>query len=136
MPNIRHQLIIGAAAKKIYDALTSEQGLSAWWTPDTKARAEPGGIARFGFGPEYFKEMKIAELKPAEFVKWICITGADEWVGTTISFRLEADSKEMLLNAHPETTDQVRQQQNEEATLLIFYHDDWKEYTSMFAECN
>jgi uncharacterized protein YndB with AHSA1/START domain len=115
MPNIRHELLIGAPAEKIYNAITNQEGLSAWWTPDTKAKSECNSVARFAFGPEYFKEMKIAELQPSGLVKWICITGDDEWLGTTISFELQTGDKE---------------------TLLIFHHDDWKEYTPMFAECN
>jgi hypothetical protein len=80
--------------------------------------------------------MKIAELKPSEQIKWICIAGADEWRGTTISFKLQPGDKETLLNFHPELKDQIQQQKSGKATLLIFHHDDWKEYTPMFAECN
>ena len=136
MPNIRHELIIGTAAEKIFNAITTQEGLSAWWTPDAKAKPDLNSIARFAFGPEYFKEMKIIELKPSTQVKWLCIKGADEWIETTISFELRSGNKKTLLNLHPEIADQIRQQENDEATLLIFSHDDWKEYTPMFAECN
>jgi len=137
MKSIRHELLIGASAEKIYSAITSQEGLSAWWTPDTKAKSERNSVARFGFGPEYFKEMKITELKPSHQVKWICIAGAGEWIGTTISFELQPGDKEPLLNSHPELKDQIQQQRNgHKGTLLIFHHDDWKEYTPMFAECN
>ena len=137
MPNIYHELLIGASAEKIYCAITRQEGLSGWWTPDAKAISETGSIARFAFGPNYFKEMKIAELKPFELVKWICISGAAEWVGTTISFELLSGDKEALRSSHPEAKDQIQQQKNDdELTLLIFHHDDWKGYTAMFAECN
>src|SRR5688572_24795609 len=137
MKSIRHQLLIEAPAEKIYNAITTQEGLSAWWTPETKAKPELNSIARFPFGPEYFKEMKITELKPSEQVKWICITGANEWVGTTISFELQPGDKKTLLNSHPEMKDQIQQQRTgDKGTLLIFRHDDWKECTPMFAECN
>ena len=87
MPNICHELIIEASAEKVYHAITSQQGLSAWWTPDANAKPERDSVARFPFGSEYFKEMKIIELVPSRKVKWTCITGASEWLGTTISFR-------------------------------------------------
>lgn len=136
MPNIRHELIIGAPAEKVYSAITSQEGLSAWWTPDTTAKAEAGTIARFAFGPTYFKEMKITELKPSRQVKWICITGADEWIGTNLTFKLEGGDKKTLLNSHPETGDQVQQSSSDNVTLLILQHDDWKDYTPMYAECS
>ena len=137
MPDIRHELLIGAPAEKVYSAITSQEGLSAWWTPDTKVKSELNSVARFAFGPDYFKEMKIAELKPSRQVKWICIAGAGEWIGTSISFELQAGDKKPLLDSHPEMKDQVQQQSNaDKGTLLIFRHDGWKEYTPMFAECN
>ena len=136
MPNIRHELLIEAPAEKIYDAITTQDGLSAWWTP-TNAKPERNSVAHFAFGAEYFKEMKITELKPSSLVQWICIAGADEWIGTTISFELHPGDKGTLLKLHPELKDQIQQQGDfEQATVLIFHHDDWKEHTPMFGECN
>ena len=40
MPNIPHNLLIGTSAEKICKAITIEEGLSAWWTPNAKAKAE------------------------------------------------------------------------------------------------
>ena len=137
MPNIHHQLLIGATVEKVYSAMVTREGLSAWWTPDVKAEPEIGGIARFPFGPVYFKEMKITVLKPHDEVKWICIKGAGEWIGTTISFVLHPFHKEIFSHAHPEMNGQAEQQHNIiNATLLVFHHDNWKGYTPMFAECN
>jgi uncharacterized protein YndB with AHSA1/START domain len=137
MPNIRHELLIWAPAEKVYGALTTQEGLSGWWTPDTEARPEVDSVSRFAFGPDYFKEMKITELRPSEQVKWACITGAEEWVGTTIAFKLEAGNRQTLLTTHPEAGDQIQQQKNhDKGTLLILQHDGWKDYTPMFAECN
>lgn len=136
MPNIRHNLLIAASAEKIYNAITSEEGLSAWWTPKITAKAEVNSIARFPFGNGYYKEMKILELTPSELVKWNCIKGDTEWVGTNISFTLIASTKKNLLNTNPEILGQIEQQSREEGTMFIFHHDDWQDYTPMFAECN
>src|SRR5690606_18703433 len=62
--SIYHRLLIEAPAETVYEALTTQKGLRAWWTPDTTAKPEPGSIARFAFGPDYFKEMKIEKLNP------------------------------------------------------------------------
>jgi uncharacterized protein YndB with AHSA1/START domain len=136
MPNIRHELIIEAPAEKIYYAITAQDGLSSWWTPDTTARPEPDTIARFAFGPDYFKEMMITELRPDKLVRWNCINATKEWVGTNISFELESGEKKTWLSSHPELQGQIQQQKSDKGTLLIFHHDGWKEYTPMFAECN
>jgi uncharacterized protein YndB with AHSA1/START domain len=136
MPNIRHELFIGASGQKIYDAITGQKGLSAWWTPDVLAKHDVDSIARFGFGPVYFKEMKIAEVKPGQKVEWECVKGAEEWIGTKIFFELKEGKKEALLNEHSELSDQMNQHKKTNGTILMFRHDNWKEYTPMFAECN
>lgn len=136
MPHIRHQLVIGATAETVYNALTSREGLCAWWSPDVIAEAKEGSIARFTFGPTYFKEMQITKLQPFVQVKWTCITGAEEWVGTHLCFNLVSGNKDMLLNTNPEMADQLMQSSYKNLTLLTLQHDDWKEYTPMFAECN
>jgi uncharacterized protein YndB with AHSA1/START domain len=137
MPNIHQELLIAASPEKIYAAITTEEGLSAWWTPEATAKPDLNSIARFPFGPNYFKEMTITELKPSEYVKWNCIKGAEEWMGTTLSFKIDSGDKKSLLTAHPEALGQVQQQKNfEKGSLLIFQHDDWKEYSPMFAECS
>ena len=136
MPGIHHAVIIGSPIEKVYNAISSEEGLSAWWTPNARARAEINSVARFYFGPVYFKEMKILDLKPFGLVKWACVSGAEEWVGTNISFKLLFGDKKSLSGSHPEMNGQLEQQIDDQGTLLIFKHEDWKEYTPMFAECS
>lgn len=93
-------------------------------------------IAQFPFGEGYLKEMNITELKPSWLVKWTCVKGTDEWLGTNISFTLLDGNKESLMRLHPEMKGQVDQLHNDTATMLIFNHDNWKNYTLRFGECS
>jgi uncharacterized protein YndB with AHSA1/START domain len=137
MPDIHHTILIASIPEIVYDALTTQKGLASWWTPKTIASQVQNSVSRFPFGDDYFKEMRIDELKPWELVSWTCITGADEWVGTTISFRLESGTKDEILKTHPEIQDQLRQSREANiVTVLIFHHDNWKKDSPMFAECN
>jgi uncharacterized protein YndB with AHSA1/START domain len=137
MPNIYQELLIDAPAETVYNAITSKEGLSGWWTSGVIAKPEVGSIARFPFGPDYFKEMKITELEPSRLVKWTCLKGEGEWVGTHLSFELIEGTKQSLTKSRPELQGQIEQQKNfDKGTLLIFHQDDWKEYTAMFAECS
>jgi uncharacterized protein YndB with AHSA1/START domain len=113
--SIYHKLLIEAPVEKVYGALTTQKGLEGWWTPDTIAKPEVGSVARFAFGPSYFKEMEITELKPYSSVKWLCLKAYEEWVGTTITFELEPHRK---------------------GSSLSFHHDGWAAYTSEFAGCS
>jgi uncharacterized protein YndB with AHSA1/START domain len=136
MPNIHNAVLIGSSIEKVYESITSSEGLSAWWTPNAKTTVEINSVASFPFGNDYIKEMKITELKPFESVKWACIKGTDEWIGTNISFKLLTADKKTLLDLYPDISGQVEQLTTDQGTLLIFNHNDWKEYTLMFAECS
>ena len=137
MPDIYQEVFIAATAETVYKALTTQQGLSAWWTPHSTVIPEPGSFARFAFKGDYFKEMEIITLRPFDLVKWHCTSGAQEWIGTTITFQLQAGGEEHLLDAHPETADQVRQgRRNGPAVIVTLRHAGWSDYSSMFAECS
>jgi uncharacterized protein YndB with AHSA1/START domain len=136
MPNIRHELTIGTPARNVYAAITSQQGLSSWWTPDVDTNGAPGSIAIFGFGG-YIKQMRLVKLTPVKCVCWECVKGEDEWVGTSLSFELLAGDREALLRARSEAKDQLGQQVGDgEMTLLMFAQENWRAETPMFAECN
>jgi len=114
LKSICHRLLIEVPVEKVYEALTTQEGLAGWWTPETTAKPEIGSVSRFAFGPDYYKEMKVEELKPYSVVKWHCLTGYEEWIGTRLTFELEPHSK---------------------GTILFFHHDGWKEYTPELASC-
>lgn len=114
MESIFHKLVINAPIEKVYEALTMQEALAGWWTPETKAKPEVGSISKFSFGPNYFKEMKVEELKPLSKVKWYCIKGHEEWLETTVNFELEPHIN---------------------GTSLFFHHDGWKNHTDSFAVC-
>ncbi|MGE8534309.1 MAG: SRPBCC family protein [Chryseobacterium sp.] len=113
--SIYHRLLITVPVEKVYEAITTQEGLAGWWTPDTEAKAEIGSMLRFGFGPDYFKKMEVVDLKPYSLVKWRCIKGFEDWVGTTLTFELEPHKK---------------------GCVLLFHHDGWKSYNSEFASCS
>lgn len=137
MPHIRHELIISAPPESIYAAITTTRGLSGWWTPYATAKAELNSIASFPFGEGYTKEMRITRLVALSEVHWTCIRGATEWVGTNLRFKLESGSAETMASTHPEIGGQIEQQKaSKDYSILIFQHDDWKDYTPMFSECN
>jgi len=122
MPNIHHELLIGASAEEIYNAITNQDRLSAWWTPGVNAKPEVDSVARFPFGSDYFKEMKITELKPSRLVKWTCLKGEGEWVGTHLSFELAEGNKQSLSNSRPELQGQIEQQRNFDKGTLRHGH--------------
>ena len=93
LKSICHRLSIETPVETVYGAITTQNGLAGWWTPQTSAKPEVGSVSTFAFGPDYFKEIKVEELKPYSRVKWHCIKAHEEWIDTTITFELEPTSK-------------------------------------------
>src|SRR5947209_16559160 len=89
-----HRIGIAASAETIYRALTTEDGIKAWWTTDVKMDTHTGGKAIFGFMQHSVEfQMRLEQLTPPSLVRWQC-TGSTshDWIGTTQEFRLEPDA--------------------------------------------
>lgn len=114
-PAIHHRLLIEKPPYVVYEAVTTQAGLSAWWTPQTTARPERGSVSRFQFGPDYFKELEVTELATDRLVRWQCLKGFEDWIGTVMTFELTA---------------------HEKGTLLTFHHEGWKAYSDELASCS
>jgi uncharacterized protein YndB with AHSA1/START domain len=114
MAEIRHNVVIKTTPEKIYEAITTQEGLSSWWAKQTTAKPEIGSLNTFTFGKS-LNEMKVTVLDANQKVEWQCITSIDEWMNTTISFDLE---------------------EKDGRTLLRFAHSDWRTVTDTFADCN
>jgi uncharacterized protein YndB with AHSA1/START domain len=137
MPDIRQNLFIAAPINTVFNAITTQEGLSGWWTPKVTASPMQGSVAYFGFGPSYIKEMLIEELAPLETLRWRCVAGTEEWVGTVLTFQLTGGSRTALMQSHPEARGQIEQAGDfDTGTVLNFAHADWRDATAMFAECS
>ncbi len=112
---IKHMLFIDAPPAKVYGAITTQKGLTSWWTTETKADAIIGSVAEFWFSDRYHDKMYIVKLDKNKYTEWECIDGDKEWIGTRISFSLKSKDK---------------------GTMLFFRHYEWREETDFFASCN
>jgi hypothetical protein len=64
MLDILHKVEIKSSSQSdVYKALTTVEGLSAWWTNNTQGESKVGGVLQFRFGAGGF-DMKVLELHP------------------------------------------------------------------------
>ncbi len=94
MTHFQKSLVIDADAAGIYAALTTPQGLAAWWTEDcdVPAPAQAGDVIRFRFSCNDV-DMRVEGLTPGREVRWRCVRegrgqAQGEWEGTSVVFRL------------------------------------------------
>jgi len=110
MPDILHRVGIKVPSKNVYEALTTVKGLAHWWITETKGNAKKGGNIDFGFS-----RMRVLETKPDRFVKWKCVGGPKEWLGTEITFQLIRKAGQ---------------------TFVLFKHAGWKEPVVFMHHCS
>ncbi len=114
MPEIIHRIGVQAPPARVYRALATRSGLINWWTWHVTGEPAAGAVVRFRFadnGPD----MKVVELAPDRLVRWQCIAGPAEWIGTEISFELSYGDRE---------------------TVLRFSHQGWKDRGDFMAHCS
>jgi uncharacterized protein YndB with AHSA1/START domain len=87
--DILHDLPIKAPIERVFRAVSTPEGLDAWWTKRSSGKPEPGAAYTLWFGPQYDWRAKVTRCgPPAEFE--LEIVGADaDWLGTRVAFRLQ-----------------------------------------------
>lgn len=115
MVDIVNAVGIQASPERVYDALTTIEGLSGWWTDDVRGRGNAGDTLDFRFGDTGSIQMKVLEAEPGKHVLWQVLDGPQAWIGTRISWRLERD---------------------DDYTTVLFAHQGWKETTHAMHHCS
>ena len=67
MTAIRHNVVIKATPEKIFNAITTQEGLESWWAKQTIVKPEVGFVNIFTFG-KFRNEMKVTEFIPGKRV--------------------------------------------------------------------
>lgn len=89
MKVIHHVSQIGAPPDRVYAEITTQEGLSGWWSTEVAAPgAEVGAVVEFTFQSGFNPEMEITELDEGRVLGWKCIGGHDPWADNTFRFEL------------------------------------------------
>jgi len=115
MLDILHKVgIKSSSPDAAYQALTTREGLSAWWTDDTRGESDVGDVLQFRFGAGGF-DMKVLELDPAKRVQWQVVDGPAEWIGTKVNWDIRQEG---------------------DWTIVLFKHQGWKEPVEFMHHCS
>jgi uncharacterized protein YndB with AHSA1/START domain len=115
MADILHRVGVETPSPaKVYEALTTVDGLAGWWTDDTRGDAGLGGVLEFRFPAGGF-DMEVIEQRAPERVAWRVVEGPQEWVGTEVDWRLRQDG---------------------DHTIVLFTHRGWREPVEFMHHCS
>jgi uncharacterized protein YndB with AHSA1/START domain len=113
--SIKHLFHINAPKEKVFEALTTIEGLAGWWTSKTSGDCSVGGIIEFRFGDFGGPDMKVKEIKLNESVTWENVGEDRGWLGHIFTFHLDT---------------------NDNKTRVRFEQSGWKENGDFYASCN
>ena len=115
MAEITHRIGIACSPKEVFAALTTDDGLSRWWTTDTSGAEGVGSIIKFrfnGMGPDF----EVIEQITDSLVRWRHSGETPgPWIGTEVSFQLKSKGSQ---------------------TYVLFSHSNWKERTEFMGHCS
>jgi uncharacterized protein YndB with AHSA1/START domain len=120
MVDINHRVGIKAPVQKVYETLSTIEGVAGWWTKETTGVSESGGNIEVRFLTPDGKEVgsmkfDVVELDPNKKVHWRFVSGPNEWIGTDVIFNLS---------------------QEEDYTIVLFSHRNWRDLVEFTYHCS
>jgi uncharacterized protein YndB with AHSA1/START domain len=120
MVGIHHRIGIKAPVAQVYAALSTVEGVAAWWTTATTGESRKDGEVTVSFTTPTGEErgrmtFEIVELERYQKVHWRFKAGPDEWVGTDVTFELS---------------------ERDGLTIVLFSHANWRELVEFTSHCS
>ena len=94
---IFQSISIKALADDIFKAFTSKERLKGWWVKDLKRQRNNNVLVEFEFGATTVW-MSMTVDRPSWVIRWECIEGPKEWVGSTLTFEIVPAGEEAVLH--------------------------------------
>ena len=114
MPKIIHQIGVKSNPQKIYELLTTNKGLSKWWTQETSGAGAVGSVIEFRFN-DIVLTFEVTKLIANKQVIWKHQGNMPQaWMGTELTFNLIEE---------------------ESQTFVRFSHKNWGESSDFMAHC-
>lgn len=111
MPDILHDLWIDAPPDRVFEAVSTPEGLDRWWTLGASGSPAEGAEYELGFGPGWEWRARVSLLRPGSEMELAILEADDDWTGTVVGFSLEP---------------------SERGTKLRFRHAGWREANEHF----
>nr|MBX2844354.1 SRPBCC domain-containing protein [Flammeovirgaceae bacterium] len=62
MADIHHKFPVNASISKVFECISTPEGLDIWWGKSTKGIPKLNQIYQFDFGPGYLWEAKVSQF--------------------------------------------------------------------------
>ena len=112
MPDIFHTFMVNAPSEKVFNGITTAEGLDTWWTKSSQVDQTVGGNYTLYFGPEYNWKAAVKKYNPSKQFELEMTESDADWNGTLVGFTLDA--------------------MEDNTTSVNFYHTGWPENNEHF----
>ena len=88
MPDILHSFPVNAPLNKVFDAVSTPDGLNQWWTLRSAGQPELGAVYELFFAENYDWRAKVVESEPPRLLVLQVTDTRPDWQDTIVSFML------------------------------------------------
>jgi uncharacterized protein YndB with AHSA1/START domain len=114
VPEILMQLDVAAGQEAVWEAITTHQGITSWWTTRAEVPEGAGAVLKLSFPDAPITwDLRVDEARRPERLVWHCVGGPPQWVDTDVTFALS-----------PATQG--------DGTTVRFDHAGWRDTDQMF----
>ncbi len=106
MNDIFHYFPINASIAKVFDAISTPNGLDKWWTKRSSGKVDIGETFHFHFEPDYNWTAVVSKCIPDKEFELTMQNSDQDWKGSKVGFHLIDKNS---------------------VTEVQFYHTGWKE---------
>ena len=135
MAVLYHQVWINSPVAKVYEAISTAEGLGRWWAPHTATETAAGLVLAHDPGPAHGPvKMKVLEMVPNKRVEWEIISThpksspASAWTGTHVIFEISERANVVARSGFGTDGDRI--------AVLEFRHSGWDEKSEYLGLCN
>lgn len=135
MATLYHQVWMNAPAAKVYEAISTADGLGGWWVKHESTQTDGGLVLSHDPGPAHgVVKLKVLDLVPPKRVEWECISThpksspASGWMGTHLTWAISERDNIAALSGFGKDRDRV--------AILDFRHSGWDENSAYLGFCN
>ena len=115
MLKLSHKIHIDADRDRTFDALSTTEGLTGWYTPNIEGEVAEGREAIFRFAGRRPFRWRVVELTPGSGARWECVEGPGNAAGTVVTFRVSDAG---------------------DGTVVELDHAGWQDGDDAFTTCN
>ena len=111
MPDIFHYFTIKAPPDRVFNAVTTPEGLDKWWTKHSSGMPAKDELYELNFGAGYEWQGKVTKCIPEKEFEFEISQALTDWEGTKVGFKIEP---------------------SQDTTKVQFYHHGWPDDNDHF----